>query len=219
MNQKEALQIWKNKIPFSHGKRGIVSKSSDGKYLIKEKKPESFSPGTIRNEYEYNIKLNKINIGPKIIYYDDKKDFLIRKFIEGETIFEHLDKIKKEKNQSEEKKELKKIILNIFEQCRRMDLAKINKFEMTNPYKDLIIEEKTNEPIIIDFERCRHSLEPKNTTQFCQFLMKGKMKNELSQKGVFLDDKKIISLAENYKKNQSEENFEKIKNEIEQKLK
>ena len=47
--------------------------------------------------------------------------------------------------------------------------------------------------------------------------MKGKMKNELEQINVFLDNKKIISLAENYKKEQSEENFKKIIKEIEKK--
>lgn len=218
MNQKEANEIWKSKILFSHGKRGIVSKSADGKYLIKEKKPESFSPGTIRNEYKYNLKLNKINIGPKIIYYDDKNDFLIREFVKGETIYEYFEKIKKEINKKECKKNISKIILNILEQCRRMDIAKINKFEMTNPYKDLIIEEKTKEPIIIDFERCRHSNKTKNTTQFCQFLMKGKMRNELEQINVFLNDKEIIGIAENYKKEQSENNFKKIINEIEKKF-
>jgi predicted Ser/Thr protein kinase len=219
MNQQQANTIWKNKISFSHGKRGIVSKSSDGKYLIKEKKPESFSPGTIRNEYEYNLKLNKINVGPKIIYHDDKNDFLIREFVNGETIYEYFEKIKKELNKKEYKKEIERIILNIFEQCRRMDLTKINKFEMTNPYKDLIIDAKTKEPIIIDFERCRHSDNTKNTTQFCQFLMKGKMKSELEQIDVFLEDKKIIELAENYKKEQSENNFKKIIKEIDERFK
>lgn len=218
MNKTQAIEIWKNKIPFSHGKRGVVSKSSDGKYLIKERKEDSSSPGTIRNEYEYNLKLNKINIGPKIIYYDDKNDFLIREFVNGETIFEHLDRIKKETEKNEIRNELKKIILNIFAQCRRMDVAGINKFEITHPYKDLIIEEKTNKPIIIDFERCRHSLNPKNITQFCQFLLKGKMKSELEQINVFLDDKKIISLAESYKKEQSENKFKKITDEIEERF-
>ena len=218
MNQKEALEIWKSKSPFSHGKRGIVSKSSDGKYLIKEKKPDSTSPGTIRNEYEYNLKLNRIKIGPRMIYYDDKNDFLIREFVNGKTINEYFGKIKKELSKKAIKLEIKKIILNIFEQCRRMDVAKINKFEMTNPYKDLIIDEKTKEPIIIDFERCRHSENPKNTTQFCQFLIKGKMKQELGQINIFIDDKKIIKLAEDYKKEQSENNFKKIKKEIEEKF-
>ena len=218
MNQKEAKEIRKNKILFSHGKRGIVSKSPDGKYLVKEKKPESFSPGTIRNEYEYNLKLNKINIGPKMIYYDQKNDFLIREFVNGETIFEYFEKTKQESDKKGFKKELKRVILNILGQCRRMDIAKINKFEMTNPYKDLIIDEKTKKPIIIDFERCRHAMNPKNTTQFCQFLIKGKMKNEPEKINVFLDDKKIISLAEFYKKEQSENNFKKIKKEIEEKF-
>jgi putative serine/threonine protein kinase len=219
LTEKEANEIWKNKILFSHGKRGIVSKSPNGKYLIKEKKPESFSPGTIRNEYEFNLKLNKINIGPRIIYYDDKHDFLIREFVNGETIYEYFEKIKKELSKNAYEKEIKRIILNIFEQCRRMDVAKINKFEMTNPYKDLIIDEKTGEPVIIDFERCRHSDKTKNTTQFCQFLMKGKMKLELEQLGVFFKAEEIISLAEEYKKEQSENNFKKIIKEIEEKCK
>jgi predicted Ser/Thr protein kinase len=219
LTEKEANEIWKNKIPFSHGKRGIVSKSFDGKYLIKEKKPSSESNGTIRMEYVNNLKLNKINVGPRIIYFDEKYDFLIREFVDGNTIYEHIENRKKELNKKEQRLEIKRIIINIFYQCRRMDIAKINKFEMTNPYKDLIIDAKTGEPVIIDFERCRNSDKTKNTTQFCQFLMKGKMRTELEQIKVTLDDKRIIALAEDYKKEQSEENFKKIIKEIEEKFK
>jgi putative serine/threonine protein kinase len=215
MTPKEASEIYKNKVPFSHGKRGIVSKSSDGKYLIKERKKESTSPGTIRNEYEYNLKLNKINVGPKVHYYDDKNDFLMRDFINGENIFEYFSLLEKEASREVLKKEILRIILNIFEQCRKMDNAQINKFEMTNPYKDLIIDEKTKLPVLIDFERCRHSEKPKNITQFCQFLIKSNMKKEFEKVEVHLDEKRIISLAEEYKREQSEENYEKIVDEIE----
>jgi predicted Ser/Thr protein kinase len=215
MNSKEANEIYKKKIPFSHGKRGIVSKSFDGKYLIKERKKESTSPGTIRNEYEYNLKLNNIGVGPKIHYYDDKNDFLVRDFICGENIFEYFSQREKEVPREDLKKEILRIILEIFEQCRRMDNAQINKFEMTNPYKDLIIDEKTKLPILIDFERCRHSDNPKNITQFCQFLIKSNMKKEFEKVEVHLDEKRIISLAEEYKREQSKENYQKIIDEIE----
>jgi predicted Ser/Thr protein kinase len=218
MNEKEAIKIWKNKIPFSHGKRGVVSKSVDGKYLIKEKKPSSEASGTVMLEYEYNLKLNKYEIGPRMIYYNKENDFLIREFIDGETIFEHIDELKKNKIKKESDKKLKDMIVNILDQCRRMDIARINKFEMTNPHKDLIIEKKTEKPFIIDFERCRYSDKPKNTTQFCQFLMKGRMEAELNAFGIQLNREKIILLAEIYKSNQTEENYKKIRDEIEKRL-
>lgn len=219
MNEKEAIDIWKGKTEFSHGKRGTVSISKDKKYLIKERRSTSTSPGTIRNEYEYNLKLNKIGVGPRIEYYCGENDFLIREFINGKTIYEHLNEKKEKTSTQNFRAEIHRIVLNILEQCRRMDGAQINKFEMTNPYKDLIIDEKSGEQVIIDFERCRHSENPKNVTQFCQFLLKGKMRNELEKVNVLLDSKKIISLAEEYKRKQSDENYKKIKKEIEEKFK
>ncbi|MFA6073734.1 MAG: hypothetical protein WC758_06465 [Candidatus Woesearchaeota archaeon] len=223
MDKNEALEIYKNKTPFSRGKRGIISLTNykNKKYCIKEKNPTSDANNRIFLEYENNKKLNMINVGPEIFYYDKEQEFIIRDFVEGDTIFEYL---KKHKKDEDIKLKTKTILLNILNQCRRMDKIKMNKLEMTNPHKDILIEEKKEKnkiivnPIIIDFERCKFTARPKNVTQFCQFLTKGNMELELNKIKITLDKQKIINLAEIYKNNESDDNFYKLREEINTKL-
>ncbi|MFT4311310.1 MAG: hypothetical protein ACMXX7_01650 [Candidatus Woesearchaeota archaeon] len=204
--QKELInKILEKKEVFSKGKRGIIYTSTiDNKtYLIKQRNPKSKSPGTIQNEFEYNQKLNKIKIGPKIYYYDKKQDFLIRDFVKGKKIE---DWVKENKQTKDFKQNLIKILKQILLQCKKLDEIKINKQELTNPHKDILITNQ-NKPTIIDFERCRHTLKPKNVTQFMQYLTRPFMKKTLGLQDINLDKKQIIELSEKYKKNQTKENF------------
>ena len=231
INKDEAQKLYENKTYLSKGKRGLISFSIDKKtgikYCIKEKNPQSDATNRIFLEYENNKRLNEINVGPKIYYYDEEQDFLVRDFIEGETIFDFIDKNKSENNLKENnensnkiKNKIKPIILNILDQCRRMDKLGINKLEMTNPHKDIIIQDKTINgkqtltPFIIDFERCKFAARTKNVTQFCQFLTKGNMKLELEKLNISFDKEKIMLLTETYKKEQTDKNYDKIKDEI-----
>ena len=55
-------------------------------------------------------------------------------------------------------------------QCRILDRLKINKEEMSNPYKHIIIN--GSKVIMIDFERARFSNKVTNITQFFQYILK-----------------------------------------------
>jgi len=81
---------------------------------------------------------------------------------------------------------------------------------MTHPHKDILIT-KNNEPIIIDFERCRISQKTKNVTQFCQFLASGKMPVELNKLGIKFDKEKIFKAAREYKMEPTNNAFKRIK--------
>ena len=110
-------------------------------------------------------------------------------FVKGEFF---VDWIKKSS-----KKNAVKIIKNILEQCRIMDKLKINKKEFHKPIKHIIVYK--NKPVMIDFERCYYAENPKNVTQFCQFLLLiNKIKPE------------AIGTLKEYKKNESDGNFKKI---------
>ena len=191
MDSKTAGDLFNNKVLFNNGKRGIVYLSECKKYLIKTRKPESSSPGTIKNEYFYNKKVNEFGVGPKIFYYNDENDFLIREFVDGEKISEFLEK--------SDKQNIVNVLLKIIDQTVKLDEHKINKYELTNPHKDIII--KNNEPYIIDFERCRYTDKPKNLTQFLQYLTRPRTFEWLKNKGINVEKEKIIKLGVNYKKN------------------
>ena len=128
---------------FAKGKRGIIYKKGD--VCIKKKNPRS-AVDTLLNEAHYLMQLNKEGIGPGFIKY--KKGSLYREFVEGVRIEEFLEQA--------DKKKIIDVLKQVLEQCRKMDLLGVNKTELTNPYKDILITKK-NKAVMIDFERCKES--------------------------------------------------------------
>ena len=84
---------------------------------------------------------------------------------------------------------------------------KINKLEMHNPCKHIIIDKK---PVMIDFERCYFTNKPKNVTQFCQFIMSNKLILLLKHKKIKMNRKKLIASVKIYKKTYNKKDFNNI---------
>ncbi|MDP3916969.1 MAG: hypothetical protein Q8Q42_01635 [Nanoarchaeota archaeon] len=164
------------------GKRGIVyaGKFNEKICAIKVKNPKSTAIGRIENESRWLKIMNKHGIGPR--YYCSFDNTLIMEHLEGV----HLGKFRGGNAI------FKKILL----QCRTMDKLKVNKYEMHKINKNAIVVK--NKPVLIDFERCKIVLEPKNVTQFCQFLIR---------KGLCKDKSKAIISMKKYKKNMCDETF------------
>jgi predicted Ser/Thr protein kinase len=182
---------------YAKGKRGIIYK--EGKACIKTKNPEA-EVDTLKNEADYLKKLNKEGIGMKFIKYSDGK--LYREFVDGERISDFLE-------QETGKEKIISVIRQVLEQCRKLDLLGIDKKELTNPYKDIIITPE-NKAVLIDFERCRQTKKPKNVTQFMQYIARNK--GTLESKGIIIDKEKLIKLGKEYKNNPSKGGFEEIIN-------
>jgi len=165
---------------LAKGKRGKV-------YIGKLKGEKVCVKVSSRAEIEgkWLKKLNKYEIGPKLIKF--KEDMLIYEYVEGKRIQECL----KSNN-------IKLIIRKVFEKCRILDKLKIDKREMTNPYKHILV--KGDKVKMIDFERCHKVKKAKNVTQFGEYLMRNKL----------VDREEFTSLLKKYKKRQSKINFEKI---------
>ena len=141
---------------FSKGKRGKIY--LQGKIAIKKA-----ARNRIKNEVYWLKILNKSNIGPRLISY--KNNYFKYKFIKGDFILDFINK--------NEKIKIKKILINILKQCRILDKLKVNKKELHNPVKHIIINKRVN---MIDFERCYKTDKPKNITQFCQFILSNHLK-------------------------------------------
>ena len=176
---------------FAKGKHGRV-------YLDKHNAIKKSSQLRIKNEVKWLKTLNKNGIGPKLISYN--KNSFKYKFIKGEFITEFIEKNNKSK--------IRKILLDILKQCRVMDKLNVNKKEMHNPHKHIIINK--DKAFMIDFERCYKTNKPKNVTQFCQFIISNHLKPLLIKKGFKINRKKLLSLLIKYKHNQNEINFKNI---------
>ncbi|MFP4567808.1 MAG: hypothetical protein ACLFN8_02595 [Candidatus Woesearchaeota archaeon] len=211
MNREFALLLWNSREYFSRGKRGFVylSEHAGEKYLIKVKNPDSTASNTIYHEYHNNLELNKIGVGPVVFFYDADLDFVVRDFVDGLDFFSWVKFV-------EDKNKIKVFLLDLLDQCHRMDIMRINKLEMNHPHKDLLV--LNDLPVIIDFERCKKTRKPKNVTQLCQFLISGNLNVALSKFNYIINTNLILSLAEKYKHaildGNGEEFFLKIKKEL-----
>ena len=191
----------KNIEYLAKGKRGIIFKAKyNNKYIsIKIKKKESEALGNIENEIKFLKLLNKYNIGPKILFSGNL--FLCYEFVKGDRILDYF------KNSSKE--EIKEILINVINQCLKLDSLSINKFEMHNPFKHILIGKKIT---MIDFERCRYSENVKNVTQFLQFIIKNQ--DLLLNKGLNFNKEKLMKIAKEYSNNNDKEIIKKIFNDI-----
>ena len=195
----EKLYVYKFKPKeylLAQGHRGKIYTFNKGKYIRKVPINSSKESINIENEAKFNKLLNKHKIAPKFISYDKKTDSLTRVFIEGVRINDYLV--------AHDKKEILYILKKVFIQLLKMDELKINKFEMTNPYKHIIIDKKGN-PYLIDFERCRFTEQPKNVTQFLQYITSGNITTLFKKKKINIDKTKVVQLSKQYKHSYNKE--------------
>lgn len=195
---------------LTKGHRGLIYTGKlNKKIAIKRKNPESKAVRRIENEALWIKFLNKYKIGPKFILQKD--DYFVYKFVNGVFFPEFIE--------NANKSQIKQIIKEVFRQCYQLDKLKINKEEMHHPYKHIIIDKKSIKDrksktipkvVLLDFERTHKTLKPHNTTQFCQYIISGKISPILKKKGFKINKSKIISASKKYKKHQSETNFKNI---------
>jgi HemK-related putative methylase len=185
---------------FAHGKRGVIIKAvyNSKEVSVKVKRDTSTAKGTIENEARFLTVLNKKRIGPKFVM--QKEDFLMYEFVNGKFIFDFI----KESN----KKDILIVLKKVFEQMYTLDKLGINKFEMHHPIKHILIDK--NSPVLIDFERARYTQDPKNVTQFCDFLIGEDMTRMLTEKKINIPRINIIELAREYKENLAEDKYKRI---------
>ena len=190
-----------NKEFFTKGKRGFIytAKLGNKKIAIKEKNPESKAQSRIEFEAYWLKKLNKHKIGPKFIFFKD--DSLVYEFVEGIFIEEFI--------KDSTKRDIKKVLIELFNQMFLLDELGINKEEMHHPYKHIIITKKTK-PVLLDFERANNTEKPSNVTQFCQFITSTNLHPLLNKKGIKIDIRKVRTAAKTYKHNTNKKNFKEI---------
>ena len=135
--------------------------------------------------------MNKHNIGPKL--YSCNEEHVEMEYIDGTLITDYIGQ--------ESKRNIKKVFKEVLAQCRTLDKLSINKYEMHHPIKHIII--RNNKPIMIDFERCKKTIKPKNVTQFCEFIIRH-----------FPELEDLRELTKAYSKEQTEKNFREIYNRI-----
>lgn len=169
----------------------LIKREGKEKIAIKKYSRTEFYDS--QKEFKFIKILNRKGIGPKAYNLGDKNSIIIE-YIEGERIIDFI--------KTHEKKEIIYIIKKVLEQLTIMDKLMINKQEMTNPYKHIIVrkENDTYNPIMIDFERAQKTDRPKNITQFIQFLTSGRLQHIFIEKNIKVDKERFMEIAKSYNK-------------------
>jgi putative serine/threonine protein kinase len=171
--------------PFAKGKRSLIYKEKDT--IIKLEHPDSKAIGRIENEAKWLKILNKHDIGPKFLKFEDKKVYM--KYVEGEKILDYCS--------THTKLQIRKVLLDLLEQCYTLDKLQVNKYEMHKPLKHVIVSK--DKPVLIDFERCKKTKTPKNVTQLAQFYAR------------YFGIIALLAKAKAYKETYSAETFKEVK--------
>lgn len=187
---------------FTHGKRGDVyqGKWHSKKVIIKINRAESKAQNRMENEVYWLKILNKKKIGPKLFFSGDNYsgvNYLVMEFILGDFFPVWLTK--------HNPREIKMVLKNIFQQCFIMDKLNVNKEEMHHPYKHILVK-KNNQPVLIDFERCKKTTDTKNVTQFVEYVCR--LWEELTKKGLSIKVEQLRMLAQKYKREPSQKNLQ-----------
>ncbi|MBN1386163.1 hypothetical protein JW968_04270 [Candidatus Woesearchaeota archaeon] len=187
---------------FMKGHRGAIY---TGKYLgrkvaVKVQRSDTDAVGTVDNEAEKLKVLNQHDIGPTLLF--SGKDFMVYEFVEGEFILDYFEHCARE--------EMLDVLKDVMNQMFALDQLGINKEEMHHPVKHVVIRVHDRKPVLLDFERCKHNTKMKNVTQFCQFIVGGKMMPYMEKHQLGISQAKMLELAQKYKNERSKDNFNDI---------
>jgi putative serine/threonine protein kinase len=157
---------------------------------------------SLEHEAELLSKANSVNVGPKLIGVS--KNFLLMQLVDGDLL-EHW--IAENKN----KDIVQNVLVDILEQCWRLDQAGLDHGEISKAVKHLLVG-KEDKPFIVDFETASTVRKMANVNAVGQYLFVG---NSITARLIqqILGEKsreEIINVLKSYKKNMSRENFEKI---------
>ncbi len=189
---------------LAKGKRSYVYSGmfKGKKCAFKTQREDSDAQGTIKREFQVLKLLNKHGIGPKV--YGFKEGMLIMELIEGQRILDFLEAAPRDR--------ILKVLDETLAQLRKLDVLGLEKGELVNPYKHILVTKKGVK--LIDFERCVHRQEPKNITQFVTFLTGARASQLLLAKKIFIRSEIAKQLSQRYKHNQSNSNFAALKSEV-----
>ena len=153
-----------------------------------------------KHEAEMLQKANALGVGPKFIAIST--NFMVSQLIDGDLLEDWLETHR-------EKELIRKVLVDILEQCWRLDEACLDHGEISKATKHLLVD-KENCPFIVDFETASIVRRVINVTSVCQFLFMGNSRAAKMLGEVFgvKEKSELIAALRNFKKNENRKNFE-----------
>jgi len=177
----------------------VVAHAKGQRVALKMRRIDTDRPD-FTHEAQMLQKANAIGVGPKFIAAS--KNFLLSQLIDGDLLEDwletQLDKIL-----------IHNVLVDILEQCWRLDEAGLDHGEISKAPKHLLVD-NADKPFIVDFETASIIRKVINVTSVCQFLFIGNSKAAKMLSEVFGKKNKIelIAALKYFKKNENRKNFE-----------
>jgi putative serine/threonine protein kinase len=152
------------------------------------------------HEAEMLQKANAIGVGPKFIAVSN--NFLLSQLIDGDLLEDWLQTPR-------EKGLIRKVLVDILEQCWSLDEAGLDHGELSKAPKHLLVD-KMDKPFIVDFETASIVRKVINVTSVCQFLFMGNSRAAKMLDEIFGKKNRLVLISglKKFKKNTNRKNFE-----------
>jgi len=184
------------------GKVGIVltAYTHTGRVALKIRRVDA-DRREMTHEAEMLRNANGVKVGPQLIGGDS--DFLLMEFVEDMTLPEWVASLKGRGA----RKRIRSVLLDILQQCRRLDDIGLDHGELSRAPKHIIIDSQ-DQAHIVDFEAASTERRPSNVTSICQYLFIGsQLARILSRRLLQIDNKALVASLQRYKSARIEQNF------------
>jgi putative serine/threonine protein kinase len=177
----------------------VVANLKDQKVALKMRRIDA-DRLDFSHEAEMLQKANAIGVGPKFIAVSN--NFLLSQLIDGDLLEDWLQTPR-------EKGLIRKVLVDILEQCWSLDEAGLDHGELSKAPKHLLVD-KMDKSFIVDFETASIMRKVINVTSVCQFLFMGNSRAAKILDEVFGKKNRLVLISglKKFKKNANRKNFE-----------
>jgi putative serine/threonine protein kinase len=177
----------------------VVANLKDQKVALKMRRIDA-DRLDFKHEAEMLQKANVIGVGPKFIAVSN--NFLLSQLIDGDLLEDWLQTPR-------EKGLIRKVLVDILEQCWSLDESGLDHGELSKAPKHLLVD-KLDKPFIVDFETASIMRKVINVTSVCQFLFMGNSRAAKLLDEIFGKKNRLLLISglKKFKKNSNRENFE-----------
>ncbi len=181
----------------------VVAYTNLGRAALKIRRVDADRKGMF-HEGEMLQRANAIDVGPKLL--EISENFLLMELVEGTHFPEWIESVEGRETHLR----IRMVLEDVLEQCYRLDESGLDHGELSKAPKHIIVD-ADDIPYLIDFETASINRRVSNVTSVCQYLFLGsqiadKVKDKLGK----VNEKELINVLRNYKRERTRENFEKI---------
>ena len=181
----------------------VVADTRNGQAALKIRRVDA-DRKRMHHEAEMLSKANVLGIGPRFIRKEE--DFLLMEFINGSLLPDWVVCLRGRNVRNR----IRNVLLDILEQCYRLDQAGLDHGELSRAPKHIIVD-TLDKPSLVDFETASIMRRTSNVTSIAQYLfMKSHLAKILRRKLGNIDQEALVAKLRNYKHEPTRQNFDTI---------